>query len=93
MSTLLQHLENRFPDVKLIEAFSIFDVRSLPEDPVQRQSATGTLNIETLCAHYGSHGVVTEDSLKAKYPLFVNSVKANDRLAKLSTREVMMAIV
>lgn len=51
MSTLVQHLESRFPDVGLIEAFSIFDVKSLPEDPVQCQSA-GTTHVDTLCAHY-----------------------------------------
>jgi hypothetical protein len=79
-------LENRFPDVKIIGAFSIFDVKSLPEDPVQRQSAGKPL-LDTLCAHYGPHGVIAGDSLKAEYPLFVNSVKADDRLRKLSTRD------
>lgn len=92
MSTLVQHLESRFPDVGLIEAFSIFDVKSLPEDPVQCQSA-GTTHLDTLCAHYGPHGVIAADSLKPEYPLFVNSVKADDRLGKLSTREVMEALV
>ena len=92
MPTLLQHLENRFPDVKVIEAFSIFDVKSLPEDPVQRQSAGKPL-LDTLCAHYGPHGVIAGDSLKAEYPLFVNSVKADDRLRKLSTKEIMIALV
>ena len=73
MSTLLQHLESRFPDVKIIEAFSIFDVKSLPDDPVQRQSA-GTPYLDTLCTHYGPHGVIAADSLKPEYPLFVNSL-------------------
>ena len=92
MSTLLQHLENRFPDVKIIEAFSIFDVMSLPDDPVQCQSA-GTPHLDTLCAHYGPYCVIAADSLKPEYPLFVNSVTTDDRLGKLSTREVMMTLV
>ena len=92
MSTLLQHLENRFPDVKIIEAFSIFDVMSLPDDPVQCQSA-GTPHLDILCAHYGPYSVIAAYSLKPEYPLFVNSVKADDRLGKLSTREVMMTLV
>ena len=74
MSTLLQHLENRLPDVKIIEVFSIFDVMSLPDDPVQCQSA-GTPHLDTLCADYGPYGVIAADSLKPEYPLFVNSVK------------------
>ena len=37
LSTLLEHLECRFPDVKIIEAFPIFDVRAIPTDPVKRQ--------------------------------------------------------
>ena len=35
LSTLVRDLEGRFSDVKIIEALSIFDVKSLPDDPVQ----------------------------------------------------------
>lgn len=93
LSTLLQHLENRYPVITIIEAFSIFDTKSLPEDPVQRQSTHGTQKLDTLWTHYGPYSVIATDSLKAEYLLFVNPVKADDMLAKLSTREVMMALV
>ena len=46
-----------------------------------------------MCVHYGPHGVIDADSLKPEYPLFVNSVTADDRLGKLSTKEVMEALV
>ena len=46
-----------------------------------------------MCAHYGPHGVIAGDSLKAEYPLFVNSVKADDRLRKLSTKDIMITLV
>ena len=68
LSTLVKHLEGRFPDVKIIEAFSIFDVKSLPDDPVQRQSI-GQEKLSVLTAQYGSHDVIGADSLKAEYPL------------------------
>ena len=35
LRTLLDHLECRFPDVKIIEAFSIFNVKAIPADPTK----------------------------------------------------------
>ena len=37
LRTLLEHLEYRFPDVKIIEDFSIFYVKVIPADPAKRQ--------------------------------------------------------
>ena len=92
LSTLVKHLEGRFPDVKIIEAFSIFDVKSLCDDPVERQSISQE-KLSVLTAQYGSHDVIGADSLKAEYPLFVNAIKADSRLSELSTREVMTSLV
>lgn len=57
LRTLLEHLEYRFPDVKIIEAFSIFDVKAIPADPAKRQEY-GKENLEVLNAHYGPQNVI-----------------------------------
>ena len=92
LRTLLEHLEYRFPDVKIIEAFSIFDVKSIPTDPAKRQEY-GKENLDVVNAHYGPHNVVVPESLKAEYPLFVNAVRADERLCTLSTREIMLLLI
>ena len=91
LSTLLEHLEYRFPDVKIIEAFSVFDVTAIPTDPVKRQEY-GKEYLDVLNAQYGPH-VITPESLKAEYPLFVNAIRADERLCTSTTREIMLLLI
>ena len=53
----------------------------------------GKEHLDTLNAHYGPHDVIAPESLKAQYPLLVISVRADERLCTLSTREIMMLLI
>ena len=65
---------------------------AIPTDPVKRQEY-GKEYLDVLNAQYGPHNVVTPESLKAEYPLFVNAVRADERLCTSTTREIMLLLI
>jgi hypothetical protein len=89
LSTLLQHLDDRFPDIEIISAFSIFDPKTIPDNPQNRQGY-GREELRIFQQKFATHGVVDEDGLKVEYPLFTNAVKVDQSLSKMTTRELML---
>ena len=78
LTALTQHLESRFPDVALLEAFNIFDPVVMEK---QSQSELhGKLQIIT--AHYGPHNVLDSDSTICEYQCFSRSVLSTPHLKK-----------
>ena len=53
--TLAQHLDSRFPNVGIMEAFSIFDPKVM-EQQTQRQLLE---KLDIILAHYGPHNVLS----------------------------------
>ena len=79
LTTLLQHLDSRFPDVALLEAFGIFD-------PVimEKETVSDLLEkLKLLTAHYGPH-VIDPDSTVGEYQCFVRSVLSTPHLKALT---------
>ena len=66
VTDLAQHLDSRFPEMSLIEAFSIFDPSAM-----EKQSAPQLLeNLENLTAHYGPYDVIDSDATVCEYQCF-----------------------
>ena len=86
------HLARRFPDVELLEAFSIFDGQNWPDtDTLQFY---GLEHLETLANHF-TPTIVDLDPLKVEWELFKNSAGASDSLPlhTMTAQEVMALLV
>ena len=85
LTAIAQHLDSRFPDTALLEAFSIYD------PSVMEEQSTSQLQekLETLIAHYGSQGVISSDSTVCEYQCFSRSVLSTPHLKDLSTHDLM----
>ena len=70
IDTLIQHIRNRFPDIDLLTAFSIFDGKAWPiEDSTSLQSF-GEQSLHKLSSHYTS--VVDDKKLSSEWNIFKN---------------------
>ena len=83
LNTLLQHLDSRFPDVGLLEAFSFFDPN------VMKNQSELLETLEVLTVHYGPHNVIDAESAPCEYKCFLKSVLATPHLHELSTHDLM----
>ena len=63
LTALAQHLDSRFPDVGLLEAFSIFDPNVM-EQQTQPQLLE---KLDIILAHYGPHNVLESDATIYEY--------------------------
>ena len=82
------HIDGRFPDIEIIDAFSILNKGSL-KWPIGRQRSNQH-KLVLLNNHYGPHNVITPDSLISEYPLCLNSVKSDERLSSMNTTDIML---
>ena len=57
-----------------------------------KQQEYGKEYLDVLNAHYGPHNVIAPESLKVEYPLFVNAIRAYERLCTSTTREMLLLI-
>ena len=60
IKAIIEHLNNRFPNVEVLSAFSIFDAQSLPSDE-EELASYGQDKLEVLLAHYGEGSDVDVD--------------------------------
>ena len=81
----MSQLESRFPDIALLEAFSIFDTEIM-----ESQSEYELLQkLETVTDHYGPHHVIDANSTVHEYKCFLRSVLSTPNLKSLSTQDIM----
>ena len=92
LHTLSEHLARRFPDVHILEAFSIFDPSTVDEG-LETHGHRGQSELEVLTSHYGPHKIIDADGTKSELKVFNSVVAANRDLKQLSTRELMTKIL
>ena len=92
LHTLLEHISQRFPDIKLLEGFSIFDASSIPRE-LGLQACHGQSDLVVLTDHFGPHGVILPDQAKEELKVCNSVIAANPELKNLSPREIMTKIV
>lgn len=85
LTTLSQHLDSRFPDVALLDAFGIFDPNVMEEHTIPDLLE----KLKLLTDHYGPHHVIDSDSTTYEYQCFVRSVLSTPHLKGLSTHDLM----
>ena len=85
LTALAQHLDSRFSDVSLLEAFSTFDPKVM-EQQTQPQPLE---KLDIILAHYGPHNVVESDATIYEYQCFSKSVLSTAHLKDTSTHELM----
>ena len=85
LTALAQHLDSRFPDVGLLEAFSIFDPKVM-EQQTQPQLLE---KLDIILTHYGPHNVLESDATIYEYQCFSKSVLSTAHLKDKSTHELM----
>ena len=88
LHTLSEHIAHRFPDVELLEAFSLFDASTIPEE-LELHGSHGQSELQVLIDHYGPHNVVHPEAAKSKLKVFNSIVAANRELKQLTSRELM----
>lgn len=84
LDVLIQHLTNRFPDIHLLEAFSMFDGKIWPIHDQTQLQVFGNESLHILTEHF-SPGLVNEDESMTewqvlKIQLFVQTLHFKLRL-------------
>ena len=92
LETLSQHITNRFPDMSLLEGFSIFDASNIPLD-LSLQPNHGSEHLATLLDHYGTHGVVDSHATKLEFRTFISVIASNPGLKQLTMRQLMSHVI
>ena len=87
---IICHLQRRFPDLDLIEAFSIFDGKSWPE----ALQDFGQEQLTTLADHF-TPAIVDLERLQHEWELFKNSASSTSSLPldTMGAQQVMATIV
>lgn len=68
LNTLSQHLDFRFPDVGLLEAFSIFD----PSVMTKQSESELLTKLEVLTEHYGPNQIIDPESNHVNTSVFID---------------------
>lgn len=76
-----------FPDIDVVEAFSILDGKSWPESPL----GYGQEHLSTLCSHYTE--TIDKEKIQKEWELFKNSAQASLPLRSMGAQEVMSTLV
>ena len=92
LQILSTHIARRFPDVELLEAFSVFDASAIPEE-LELHGSHGQSALQVLTDHYGPHNVVNPEAAKSELKIFNSVVAANRELKQLPPRELMTQIL
>ena len=85
LTALAQHLDSQFPNVGLLEGFSIFD----PKVMEQQTQPELLEKLDVVLAHYGPHNVLESDAIICEYQCFSKSVLSTAHLKDMSTHELM----
>lgn len=87
LKTLADHIIYHFPDMDLLEALSLFDASTIPEET---HGSHGQSELQVLIDHYGPHNVINGEEAKSE----LNSVvAANTQLKQLPPRELLTHIL
>ncbi|CAG2186740.1 unnamed protein product [Mytilus edulis] len=84
---VVENLEKRFPDLPLLESFSVFDPNSVPEDP-EEADGYGREQIGILSDHFKMDLV----PLSQEWRLLKNTINTDDSLKSLSASLIMQQL-
>ncbi|XP_076113346.1 zinc finger protein 862-like [Mytilus galloprovincialis] len=84
---VVENLEKRFPDLPLLESFSVFDPNSVPEDPEEAEGY-GREQIGILSDHFKIDLV----PLSQEWRLLKNTINTDDSLKSLSASLIMQQL-
>ncbi|KAF3836206.1 hypothetical protein F7725_028764 [Dissostichus mawsoni] len=93
LDTLIQNIEDRFPDIGLFSAFRIFDPRCLPRDNTER-ARFGRNELRTILDHLcpaGREPNVDTDTCSTEWPPFKELLHANYSKNSFQELEKIMA--
>ena len=93
VTALSHHLEARFPDVALIDAFSIFDPTEMPNNPAAKFPSSLQQRLQVLKAHYGPCNIIDPEKLLTEYQLLVASVELGTTTKEQSPYSVMCKLI
>ena len=85
-----EHLDSRFPDVTLLDAFSIFDPSVMELDDGTPSDLLEKQNI--LKDHYCPHNIIESSAVECEYQCFARSVVSTPNLKNLSTQDLMLKL-
>lgn len=92
LKTLADHITYRFPDMDLLEAFSLFDASTIPEE-LESHGSHSQSELRVLIDRYGPHSVINGEESKSELKVFNSVVAANSQLKQLPPRELMTHIL
>ena len=92
LKTLADHITYCFPDIDLLEAFSLFDASTIPEE-LESHGSHSQSELRVLTDHYGPHSVINGEEAKSELKVFNGVVAANSQLKQLPPRELMTHIL
>ena len=92
LQTLSEHIANRFPDVDLLEASSLFDASTIPEE-LELHGSHGQSELKVLTDHYGPHNVIHAEDAKSELKVFNSVVAVNRELKLLPPHELMTKVL
>ena len=92
LKTLADHITYRFPDMDLLEAFSLFDASTIPEE-LDSNGSHSQSELRVLIDHYGPHSVTNGEEAKSELQVFNSVVAANSQLKQLPPRKLMTHIL
>ena len=92
LATLSRHITDRFPDLSLLDGFSIFNPKIIPQE-LSLQPSHNTDKLQLLIDHYGPHSVIDSEITKTEFQTFNSVVAANPDLKQLNMRDLMHHVV
>ena len=89
VDTVVSNLEDRFPDTKLLSAFSVFDPQQVPQENKAEFGTYGNEHIDTLSDNFQL--TIDKETLEIEWLSFKEMLK--NQVAELSTTEVMHSLI
>ena len=81
-----------FPDMSLLEGFSIFDPSAIPLN-LSLQPNHGSENLHVLIDYYGTHNIIDSQATKTELRIFDSVVASNFELKQLTIQQLMRHII
>ena len=88
----LQHITARFPDMSLLEGFSVFNPNTIPQQ-LSLQPNHNSDKLQILIDHYGPHSVIDSETTKQELKTFNSVVAANPELKQLKMCDLITHVI
>ena len=85
-------ITDRFPDMSLLEGFSVFNPNTIPQE-LSLQPNHNSDKIQVLIDHYGPHSVIDSGITKNELQTFNSVIAATPDLKQLKMRDLMSHVI